>query len=70
MFEISMIPNHIFLFGAMFAVKCLLVITAGYYTYPDTYTCRDTEMNISSIHCFVVIKLFQIKHKIGTKVMC
>jgi len=35
MFERALIPNHFFLFGAMFAVTCLLVITAGYYTYPD-----------------------------------
>ena len=35
------------------------------YSYPDIYTCRDREMNISSIQCVVVIKLFQIKHKMG-----
>jgi len=70
MSEISLIPHHFSLFGAMFAVTSLLVITAGYYIYPDIHTCRDREMNISSIQCVVVIKLFQIKHKMGTKVMC
>jgi len=68
--EISLKPNHFFLFGAMFAVTCLLVITAGYYTCPDIYTCRDREINISSFQYVTVIKMFQIKHKMGTKVMC
>ena len=37
---------------------------------PQTYINTEREMNISSIQCVVVIKLFQIKHKMGAKIIC